>query len=66
MQYAAIIVFVWFMIKSLSFSIYEIKVNKNKFGGALCVILTIASFIAALVSLVMLYGQSFIGDTHVV
>ena len=62
MQYIAIVIFIWFLIKSISFSIYEMNKNNNKFGGIFCLALSIISFIAAIAGLVMFYGQTFIGD----
>ena len=63
MQYIAFIVLTWFMIKSASFSIYEIKYNKNKFGGTFCLVLSLLSFSFAITSLILFYGQSFIPST---
>ena len=66
MQYATILVIICFLIKSISFSIYEIKVNKNKLGGGFCIVLAIASFAFALISIILLYGHSSIQNSAII
>jgi len=64
MQFITLLFFIWFLIKSVSFSIYEIKANQNKSGGTVCLIISILSFIIALIGLIRLYGQSFFINSY--
>lgn len=60
MQYLAVIILVCFLVKSVSFSIFELKNNNNKLGGSFCLVVSILSFIFAIVALVISYGQAFV------
>ena len=48
MTFVAIAIFVWFLMKSISFSIYEINISKNKVGGIVCIVLSVISFVGAM------------------
>lgn len=65
MQYFAFVIFIYFLVKSISFSMYELKTYNNKFGGIVCLILSISSFILAIIGLFSLYGQSTFPNTYI-
>lgn len=65
MQFVSILIFIYFLIKSISYSLFEIKNNKNKIGGTSCLILSIISFIIAIIGIISLYGQSIIPQTFI-
>lgn len=66
MQYLFFIIFTFFLIKSISYCIFEFKTNSNKVGATISLVISISGYIFAVYALYVSYGQAFLGGKLIV